>query len=81
MGLDLEAVPEFRSWALAWMGSAFLRRSRRLLYQSAASKDSEKRLGRRLARVLAIDAVRMSPGLLSQRRGASVALRALMSRA
>jgi hypothetical protein len=81
MGLDAQSAPEFRAWALAWMGRVLLRRSQRLLDQSAASKSPEKRLGLRLARALAIDAVRMSPSLLSQRRGASAALRALMSRA
>ena len=81
MGLDSETLPEFRAWALAWIGRALLRRSRGLLNQSAASKGPEKRLGQRLARALAVDAVRLSPGLLSQPGGAFVALRALMSRA
>ncbi len=80
MHLDPSVVPKFRAWALAWMGRAFLRRSQRLLHQSSASNGPEKGRALRMARALAIDAVRMSPGLLSQRRGAYAALRALMSR-
>jgi hypothetical protein len=81
MALDSEVLPKFRAWAVAWMGRAFLRRSQKLLHQSASSNGPEKGRALRLARSLAIDAVRMSPGLLSQRRGAYSALRALMSRA
>ena len=81
MGFGPGDHAEFRKWALGWMGGALLKRSHKLLAKSTTATGPEKREGAKLARALALDAVRMSPGVLSSRLGASVALRALMSRA
>jgi glycosyltransferase involved in cell wall biosynthesis len=73
------ALPEFRRWVHEWMGRALLRRSRRLLTETATRSGPENILGQRLARALALNAIKMSPTLISSRKGASTALRAIMS--
>jgi glycosyltransferase involved in cell wall biosynthesis len=73
--------PEFRRWAFRWMAGTLLRRSHRLLTESATRSGRERIRGLRLARSLALDAIQMSPGVVSSRRGASSALRAIVSRA
>ncbi len=80
LGAVPAALPELRRWVFRWMGGALLRRSHRLLTESA-NAGRERTLGLRLARALALNAIKMSPAVVSSRRGASVALRAIMSRA
>jgi hypothetical protein len=70
----------FRRWAFDWMGSALLRKGLRLRNQCARHSGRERTAGLRLARALAWDAVWMNPKVISSRRGASDAFRAIVSR-
>jgi glycosyltransferase involved in cell wall biosynthesis len=81
MKLPPESLPEFRKWAFQWMSRVLVRRSHKILAQSAAHEGAERARGVRLARSLALDAVSLSPAVILSRRGASAALRAIMSRA
>lgn len=81
LGDGAASAPEFRRWAFRWMGKALLRRSHKLLAESAGRSGRERMIGLRLARALTLQAIQMSPAVISSRRGASVALRAIMSRA
>jgi len=81
MNLSSDALPGFRNWAFRWMSRALLRRSHKILTQSEAHEGAERARGVRLARALAVDAISMSPAVVLSRRGASDALRAIMSRA
>ena len=74
-------MPEFRRWAFRWVGSALLRRSRSLLAESALRTKPEKRLGLRVARSVALSAIRVSPAVVWSRRGATAAARAIVGRA
>ena len=71
----------FRRWACQWMSAALLRKSQRLLRESATRSGGDRALGLRTARTLIVHAIKLSPAVIASRTGAAAALRAMLSHA